>query len=355
MNTQVPQGLSDDLDRVFKINDDIASQQYELDIENGVDTDDDTVVDQQQQPPSGEQNTQDDAGDEADPLDGLPPAYDSRPPRDAEGRIIGSDGKPIASTRQEKRDLFTYNKLRGVADNLRRQNETMTRELGQLRSLQQMPTQLGLNMDQVTEAMQFRARIESHPIDAVREIVARVIGNGYTMDQLFGPDAPAAINASIINQALDQRLRPLTSRIAAEEREATVSRGAEEDFNTFVADHEYADVHGHEIVHLVQRDGVSPERAYYELRLAAERNGLDFSQPLIPQFAAKQGDQQGQQPARGGQQQQRQQTRSLPGARSPAAGAPSAPASNFTVRPDTSFKDIVANAFKTVAASSRNP
>lgn len=349
----VPANIDADLDRVFKFDEDISAQHAE-DVntndeqQSGGDEQSQSVqgADDQANPQASEQ--------EQDELKDFMPAMGEKPQRDAKGNIIDKDGKVIAGTRQEKRDLFMYNKLRVAADGLRRERDEARGKLQQVQALLDMPKRLGLNMEQVQEAVTFRAQLEANPIATVREIIAKVVASGYTMEQLFGPDAPAAINASIVQQQIDKHLAPIRQKHDAQEREQQIARDAEQDFRNFVEAHEYADVHGNEIAAIVQRDGVAPEVAYYQLEAAAAKHGLDFSKPLIPQLQAKQGG--GRQVQQNGREQQHtQQHRHLPGARS-AVGAPAVQTqrNGLNITPQTSFKDIVADAFKTVAASRNN-
>lgn len=352
MSMNIPASLDADIDRVFKIDADVASQQAGGDDEDVLDAQD-TDEGGGSADADGDTTGSDAAASTDDPtavddLVDLPEPLNERPLRNEKGEIVDKDGRVIAGTKAEKRDFFNYNKLAVAANKLRGERDTAMQQLKQLQGLRDLPKSLGLTADQVTESLQFRARLEKDPIATVREIVATVVGNGYTMDQLFGPDAPAAINASIVQQQIDKHLGPIRAEHDAKQRESQVTQAAENDFNDFVESHEYADVHGNEIVALVQRDGITPQAAYYELKVAAARRGLDFTKPLIPQLQAAGG--------RGQQQTQRVQSarttqRFLPGNR-PAAAAVATQdnAGSFVASPDMSFKDIVANAFKTVGA-----
>ena len=203
MSTNVPASLDADIDRVFKIDADVASQQ--------AGGDDEDVLDAQDADEGGSSADADGdtAGSDAaastddptavDDLVDLPEPLNERPLRNEKGEIVDKDGRVIAGTKAEKRDFFNYNKLAVAANKLRGERDTAMQQLRQLQGLRDLPKSLGLTADQVTESLQFRARLEKDPIATVREIVATVVGNGYTMDQLFGPDAPAAINASIVS------------------------------------------------------------------------------------------------------------------------------------------------------------
>jgi hypothetical protein len=328
--------LDEDVDQVFGLGVEPTVDDTNDDAPANDTADETTDVSKQaaDQPTDGA-DQQDDAGE---PL--------RAPPRkDAQGNIVDENGNIVAATRQEKSAFYAVNRARAAADHANRELGQARQQLQRLQAYAELPKSLGLDMQAATEALQFRAKLDSDPVNTVREIVARVLQNGYTMNQLFGEDAPAQINAAIIKQQLDQKLGPITDRFAAQERESQIETRAREDLEAFVADHEYAELHGEHIARIVQEHGVTPEKAYYELRLAVTQRGFDFSKPLAEQFVASQG-----QPRNGAQQQQRP----TPGARRPVTNAAPINDQQRMISPDTSFKDIVSMALKSARSNNMN-
>lgn len=283
-----------------------------------------------------------------DDPEGLGPVPKGPPQRDANGNIIDHKGR-VLEGRQDKRDFYAYNRVRLAADKLSKRNDELQRENQQLQHIAALPKALGLDMQAVQEAIQFRADFQREPVGTIREIVARALNNGYTMEQLFGGEATGIINSKMMQQTIDQRLQPLTSRFAREETEQRIHTQAQSDMDNFIAEHQYADVHGEQIAKLVGDHEISPQKAYYELRGWAQQHGFDFTQPLEPQV--QQRVQQLQQQQRDGSQQQQpaQRQPSTPGTRRVANGAmPTAPVSAMAPA-DSSFRDIVADAFRDLA------
>lgn len=345
MNTQVPQSLDADIDRVFKLGDEGPSPDAEIadvgaDDTNGDEERDagDLVQQEAAKPKQEEAGTVDD--------DGLR--------KDAQGRTVDAQGNVVAANREEKRVLFMYNKVRDELRNERTRRNELQQQLGGLRELASIQQRFKLDGAAIAEAAQFRAQFDINPIQTVREIVAQAVANGYTMEQLFGPDAPAAINASVIQRTIDERLKPITDKATREQSEQRATEEATEAFNDFLVNHEYADVHGNEIAHIVNTERVSPETAYYKLQARASQLGLDFTQNLVEQMIAReQGN--GGKPAQQQQAQQRTTQRMLPGNRT--AGGNAAPANdprNQVADPNMSFKDIVRNAMRNVASQTAN-
>jgi hypothetical protein len=267
----------------------------------------------------------------------LEPPLTERPQRDELGRVLDKDGNIIAGTKTEKDLFFQLNRTRAAAVKLNETNARLEGELKALRDYAELPKKLGLSTAEAEESLKFRAQIESDPVTAVREIVARVLANGYTMQQLFGEDAPAAINAAIINRTLDERLKPITDRYQSEEREQRIAKAAEEDLNGFLEKFPDAELHGELIARVVEQHGLTPDEAYYELKLGAQQRGLDFSKPLLPQMQAAQK-----------QRSQPTQQRPTPGAHRQVASQTVQPAQDQKklIDPNTSYKDIVALAMR---------
>lgn len=356
MNT-IPKSLDEDIDRVFQLGDDLDADQNSIsNVPSDDDTGDDDVGGDDGAASQSQQNTQQgDGQQDDDDLAGLPPSDNfNKLPRDAKGNILDKDGNILAATRQDKRLLFMYNKVRGNADRMRTQLESAARELQSYRQLADIQSRYKLDAAAIAEAAQFRAQFDINPVQTVREIVAQAVANGYTMEQLFGPDAPAAINASVIERTIDTKLRPLTERMQNANANERAEAEAREAFEDFIARHEYADVHGNEIAHIVNTERVSPEVAYYKLQSRAAQLGLDFSQNLVEQMIAREkgGGGNGQQRTNGQQQPQR---RMLPGNRT-AGGhdASPAPAAPQVADPSTPFKDIVRQAMRSVASRQAN-
>ncbi len=286
---------------------------------------------------------------EGDLLEGLAPRLNGKPQRDANGNIVDAQGRIVAMTREERREVYNFNRMRTAAEHYKKTGEELQRQLQGVQQYVDAMKQHNVTPQQATEALQFRARIESDPVSAVRDIVARVLGNGYTMEQLFGGEAAGYINAQMLNQQLEQRLRPLNERIASDEREQRIRETAERDMNSFLQEHEYADVHGEAIAHLVQTRDMTPQKAYYELRHFAATNGLDFSQSLREQIAQRleAGNGDGGQPP---QQQQRRTAPSTPGGtRAPNGVQQSSVQDNSYAAPDSSYRSIVEDAMRGIA------
>jgi len=210
--------------------------------------------------------------------------FTDKPKKGPKGELLGKNGEVVAATRREKQLAYNLNRAQYAANQASRQLRAMQTHFQQYQALDSVMKQNNLSPQMAHEALQLRAMAERDPITAVRDIVARVLSTGVTMEQLFGNDAVPAINARVITNELDRRLGPLERQTQQHQRQQQIAEVAQVQMEQFVQQHPHAETHGVEISNLVQQHGLSPERAYFELRSWVERRGFDFTSPLRPQI-----------------------------------------------------------------------
>jgi len=212
--------------------------------------------------------------------------FTDKPRKGPKGELLDRNGNVVASTRREKQLAYNLNRAQYAANQSQRQMRAMQQHIQHYQALDQVMKQNNLSPQMAQEALQLRAMAERDPIMAVRDVVARVLATGVTMEQLFGTDAVPQINARVITNELDRRLGPLEKQTQARQQQAQIEERAQVQMEQFVQQHPHSETHGVEISNLVQQHGLSPEKAYYELRSWAERRGFDFTSPLKPQIEA---------------------------------------------------------------------
>lgn len=263
--------------------------------------------------------------------------FPEKPKKGPKGELLGKDGQVVASTRREKQLAYNLNRAQYAANQASRQLRQMQTHFQQYQALDQVMRQNNLSPQQAGEALHLRAIAEKDPIGAVRDIVARVLSTGVTMEQLFGNDAVPAINARVITNELDRRLGPLEKQTQAVQRQQQIAETAQVQMEQFVQSHPHAETHGVEISNLVAQHGLTPERAYFELRSWVERRGFDFSSPLRPQIEQAVRQQQ----SNGGRR------RTTPGGMRGAGGVPTQSTTNSRgdFKSNAPWKDIAAAVF----------
>ena len=210
--------------------------------------------------------------------------FTGKPKKGPKGELLDRNGQVVASTRREKQLAYNLNRAQYAANQAQRQMRAMQQHIGHYQALDNVMKQHNLSPQMAQEALQLRAMAEKDPVMAVRDVVARVLATGVTMEELFGTDAVPQINARVITNELDRRLGPLEQQTQARVRQQQIEERATVQMEQFVQAHPHAETHGVEISNLVQQHGLTPEKAYYELRSWVERRGFDFTAPLKPQI-----------------------------------------------------------------------
>ena len=212
--------------------------------------------------------------------------FPDKPRRGPKGELLDRNGQVVATTRREKQLAYNLNRAQYAANQAQRDMRKMQQHYQQFAALDQTMKQHNLSPQMANEALQLRAMAEKDPIMAVRDVIARVLAAGATMEDIFGHDAVPQINARVITNELDRRLAPVENAARAKQRAEQIAETAQVQMEQFVQQHPHAETHGVEISNLVSNHNLSPERAYFELRSWVERRGMDFTSPLRPQIEA---------------------------------------------------------------------
>lgn len=212
--------------------------------------------------------------------------FPDKPRKGPRGELLDRNGNIVATTRREKQLAYNLNRAQYAANQASRDLRKMQQHFQQYQAIDGLMKTNNISPQMAQEAIQLRAMAEKDPILAVRDIVARVLATGVTMEDIFGHDAVPQINARVITNELDRRLGPLEKQTQARAQEQQLNERAVEQAEQFIQTHPHADTHGNEISGLVSNHGLTPERAYFELRSWVERRGFDFSSPLKPQIEA---------------------------------------------------------------------
>ena len=211
--------------------------------------------------------------------------------QDAQGNLYDQKGGLIARAGSERR-LFERNARMGimVEEGSTRVKQLET-ELNAYKQNDGIQRQYGLTQEDLTAGLPIIGEFKKDPLSAAKRIVEMVAGMGYNISDILGKDAGDAIELKAVSRMLDERLKPLTKmseREAAQERQQAADREAEKAVVSFFERHENAEMHGADIDRLLGlRPELSPEQAYYEIKLFAQREGLDFNLPLAPQMQSR--------------------------------------------------------------------
>jgi len=245
---------------------------------------------------------------------------------DTQGNIVDGQGKLIAKGGFAARMYQSNRRLKSILDERTTQLNEVARAVGEVKALATSIQTAGLDNNDMAQAIDIASRIKrGDAVGAAKEVLAIIAAQGYNVTDLLGAEVGDSIELRAIKQMMDERLAPVTRQEQARQMQTEAEQRGRAQYERFVADNEYAEVHANEIVRVMQQEGVNPQTAYNRVIQFALQNGLNPSQPLKPQLVAK------MQQANPRQAQQRQQQKPMPnGAATTRSGGavPSVPLAN---------------------------
>lgn len=224
---------------------------------------------------------------------------------DQKGNIVDESGRVLARAGAESR---LYVKLHQTSSQLT-QAQQRIRELEDTSTTSQalngLPQRLGLNNDDVTAALDLAAKVRrGDAVGAAKEIVAILAAQGHNITDLFGAEVGDSVEMKAIKRMLDDRFAPFDQQRQSQQQDREVQTAARREYDKFVSDNEFAELHQDDIVLVMKSEGLTAQQAYNKLMHFAARIGIDPSQPFEPQIRELQARQGGQQQQQQGQRQQ---------------------------------------------------
>lgn len=241
--------------------------------------------------------------------------------------IVDGAGHIVAHAGLERRLWQDNQRLREETQRLTGHLKSVLDDAKTRSEVNDLPRQYGVSPDEVREGMTIVKMFKENPVAAAKDVVARAVALGYTVQQILDPKLPGGdLGTAAIQKILDDRLGPLQQKSQEEQRRAELESRAREEYDRFIRSHPYSDVHQDIIANLMRRSQVeggslSPEEAYMQLREFAARNNFDFSMDLQPQIEERQRQiaqqrqvqQNGQQPQTRSQQNGQRRSSPVPG------------------------------------------
>ncbi len=243
------------------------------------------------------------------PAAGLRPAYGQFV--DAKGNVVDKTGKIIAQSGAQTRLWMEAQRSTAQVKNLTTQLEAANRRvqenerlIGSARELAELPTRLGISRDEYNEGLQMMSRWKTDPLGVARDLVARTLALGHNASDILGKSAGDALEMKAIQHLINQSTAPLRQQQEVSARQTEQNVAAERAYNDFIGRYPDATIHQDAIANLMTQQRMPAVDAYFAVKTFALENGLDFTQPLGPQIAFLQ---QQNQRVNTGQQTQQQQ------------------------------------------------
>ena len=209
------------------------------------------------------------------------------------GRIVARGGIERRVYEEGQRHLREANDLR------RKLQEAETR-INSSDELTRTVTSLGLKTEDAIAASRVMSDFLRDPVRTLEYLIAEVKSKGYQLPFLEQGISPG-VDTMAINRMLENKLAPILSQHQqqtltqqqAREQEETARRT----LDNFLIEVPYAEANLATLADMMQRDpGLTLHTAYIRMAEWAARNGLDHTQPLLPQIEAINNQSNTQQP-----------------------------------------------------------
>ena len=219
-----------------------------------------------------------------------------RLPANNNGDLIDPNtGTVVARAGNERR---FYEAARTAQQNVQRvagELERVTTELNAFREAASVPRELGLNPQEVTNAMQWFAHWKQNPVEAATRVLTELRAMGYEVEGLGGQ-----VDMAALRRMVQEAVSPFQQDREAAQREQEVSQRVDAELNALYTAMPWARGQQQEMMNLLDADPTLTLReAALHLQAYALQHGYDLSKPLRPQVLAAQN-------GGGGQQQQPQ-------------------------------------------------
>lgn len=234
-----------------------------------------------------------------------PAAYDPDNPKgfarvgslfaDKDGNIVTRDGRVMAAKGEPARHWSNLSKQAAQATTAERRAEALDRQIQSqkglieaAKELNDLPNRMGISREDYNTGVQLIAQWNRDPLTVARDIVQRTLARGFNASDILGKNAGDALEMGAIRRLIDEAVGPQRQREQVEQLTQRQRVQAQEAYDGFMSKYPDSAPHADAIAALMNNQKLSAAEAYHEVRYFAAQNGLDFSQPLGPQVAARQ-------------------------------------------------------------------
>ncbi len=167
--------------------------------------------------------------------------------------------------------------------------QRVEQELAQLKTT--VSSLNGADPQVVSTGLKLVKDLQRDPTGTLKALLTEALAAGYTIEGIG-----AGVDAQSIRAEVLKQFEPLQQQLSVQQQEQQTNQAIEQEVTTFYTQFPDARVHDDVIAAVIQKNPqLSLSEAYYQLRSATIDRGLDWSQPLAPQLAGEQQQQQTQQ------------------------------------------------------------
>lgn len=233
--------------------------------------------------------------------------------QDEKGNLVDGEGNVVVEAGKERKLATRVQQLSSLTNQLRQREQDLLQQVAETKALNGLPQQLGLNNDEVLQGLQVIVSLKTNPADAAKKAIEIALSRGANLRDIVNDELIPNLSLGGVKQLLDERLGPIVGNQRQQEQVAQVEREALAQAQQFFTDYPDAQLHQDVVAQQVVklREGyaargqsvpnyILAEMAWNQIQSWADQNRFDLSQPLAPQWQARQ-TQQPQTPRNGNQ------------------------------------------------------
>lgn len=250
------------------------------------------------QTPAG---TEGDAGTKQQPSAPAKPADNQQreaqqAPKAQPGDLVDGSGRVIAKAGAERRHYEAYQRSLRDVQSTKSELAKVQQELQTFREAAQMPTQLGLSVDETATGLQLVASWKQNPVGVIQYLVEQAKAMGHNV-----PDLGGASDMGAIKQMIASELAPFRQQADQSRQQLEAQTAARQTVDNLVHEYgEHALTNSEALAKLIDASTqagrpLNLEQAYLRFANWCLQNSFDPHQPIDPQIAAARGQQQPQQ------------------------------------------------------------
>lgn len=200
--------------------------------------------------------------------------------------LVDENGRPVPNN--ARHHFFARKKAEDQVVRLRSQLDTTTGQLRAFQTLHQQMQQSGLSAQEQAVAISLGVGLKTKPVETVKQLLTELKSAGINIDGALGVNT---IDTSAIAHLIDSKLKPITDAAQMRRDQQAQEEEISAEVQEWFSDNMEASIHADVLNGLLQRfPNWSLDRAWSEVRIGAMKHGLDLSQPLAPQVAARRGN-----------------------------------------------------------------
>lgn len=204
---------------------------------------------------------------------------------DGKGNLVDEQGRTVAARGAERR---WYSEAQAAGRQARQAQQELQELRGKVQPYEQAFAtfaNLQLTPQEVAVGANLYKSFRTNPRETIEYLIGEARKTGVSIDGAVG-----SLDINAVRSTVLEALKPILDERAERTRTAEQDAAADREYTEFMSDPDFPNAYIHEAeiaATMRYNPRLSMREAYLKLEAEAVRNGLDFSQPLRPQWEAK--------------------------------------------------------------------